>query len=216
MTLDGNGNPDINKLNAYRVGNVQVPVVTLADANQITYCQNMYTQGPNFIIGNQALLILKPSPDPANTNTLFSFLVARFNTAVGNGGLNCVGLLNLPSPLALVGASPTLLLAGDIVPQLDTPSALQADNPATLGLTTLAAQALCAGTDAATAAALATQQQAAAAAAGQFQFQAASFGIGIGAGVGGLLVAGLSVLAINAVKNSASRERVRSDFTNRP
>jgi len=214
MALDGNGNPDINKLNAYRAGNVQVAINTLADANQVTYCQNMYTFGPNFIIGNQGIFSLLPSPDPANTNTLFSFLVSRFNTAVGPTSLNCVGLLNLPSPLALVGASGATLLAGDTVPTLDSASALQADNPATLGLTTQAAQALCSGVSPATVAA--SQQTVAAAAAPGFQFQGASFGIGIGAGFGALLVAGLSVLGINAVKNSASRERVRSDFTNRP
>jgi len=216
MTLDGNGNPDINKLNAYRTGNVQVPVQTLNDANQVTYCQNMYSIGASYIFNNMQYFVNNTSPDPANTANLFLFLVSRFNTAVGANGLNCVGLLNQPSPLALVGASPGTLLAGDTVPTLDGPSALQADNPKTLGLTAQAAQQLCAINDAQAAAAAATPQAQAAAAAGQFQFQAASFGIGIGAGVGALLLAGGSVLAITAVKDRASRERVRSDFANRP
>ncbi len=43
----------------------------------------------------------QPSPDPAAANSLFTFLAQRFVASYGANGLNCVGLLNMPDPVAV-------------------------------------------------------------------------------------------------------------------
>jgi hypothetical protein len=94
-----NNQPDINKLNAYRIGVDQSPVPTLAAASTRTYCKHLLAIGPARIQLDMQLTQGRPSPDPAVANSLFTFLEQRFVASYGANGLNCVGLLNKPDPV---------------------------------------------------------------------------------------------------------------------
>jgi hypothetical protein len=92
------GQPNLDKLNAFRVGVDQPPVTSLKQASTADYCQNLRQFGAQRILLDAPLTKNAPSPDPATK--LFAFLVQRFNTTWGPMGLNCAGLLGQPSPLA--------------------------------------------------------------------------------------------------------------------
>lgn len=96
-----NNQPDINKLNAYRRGVDQSPVPTQAAASTTTYCKHLLAIGPARIQLDTQFTQGQPSPDPAAANSLFTFLAQRFVASYGANGLNCVGLLNTPDPLAV-------------------------------------------------------------------------------------------------------------------
>ena len=96
-----NNQPDINKLNAYRIGVDQSPVPTLAAASTRTYCRHLLTIGPARIQLDMQLTQGQPSPDPAVANSLFTFLAQRFVASYGAAGLNCIGLLNKPDPITV-------------------------------------------------------------------------------------------------------------------
>jgi len=99
MTLTADGNPDINKLNAYRTSVNQAPIRNLNQANTVSYCKNMYSvMGAGRILLWSSKTVKAASPDPAFKN-LAAFMVGRYNAAVGADNLNCVALLNKPSPL---------------------------------------------------------------------------------------------------------------------
>ncbi|GCE20572.1 hypothetical protein [Dictyobacter kobayashii] len=97
-----NGQPNLNKINAYRVGVDQNPAATLNDASTTTYCQNIVNVAlPRLNLDMQTFQNV-PSPDGgATANSLFTFLANRLNTTLGAGGLNCVGALNIQNPVAL-------------------------------------------------------------------------------------------------------------------
>ncbi len=96
-----NNQPDINKLNAYRVGVDQSRVPTLAAASTRTYCKHLLAIGPARIQLDMQLTQGRPSPDPAVANTLFTFLAQRFVASYGAAGLNCIDLLNKPDPITV-------------------------------------------------------------------------------------------------------------------
>jgi len=96
-----NNQPDMNKLNAYRRGVDQSPVGTPAAASTTTYCKHLLAIGPTRIQLDMQLTQGRPSPDPAAATTLFTFLAQRFVASYGPNGLNCVGLLNTPDPVAV-------------------------------------------------------------------------------------------------------------------
>ena len=96
-----NNQPDINKLNAYRIGVDQSRVPTLAAASTTTYCKHLLAIGPARIQLDMQLTQGRPSPDPAVANSLFTFLEQRFVASYGANGLNCVGLLNKPDPITV-------------------------------------------------------------------------------------------------------------------
>jgi hypothetical protein len=96
-----NNQPDINKLNAYRVGVDQSRVPTLAAASTRTYCRHLLAIGPARIQLDMQLTQGRPSPDPAVANTLFTFLAQRFVASYGADGLNCIDLLNMPDPITV-------------------------------------------------------------------------------------------------------------------
>jgi hypothetical protein len=96
-----NTQPDLNKLNAYRRGVDQSPVGTPVAASTTTYCTHLLAIGPARIQLDMQLTQGRPSPDPAAANSLFTFLAQRFVTSYGANGLNCVGLLNTPDPVAV-------------------------------------------------------------------------------------------------------------------
>lgn len=106
MTLV-NGNPSLTKTNLYRAGVDQTPAASLTgnaatDANTTTYCQNIIANQLPFLQNNMALLQNVASPDGgAATSNLFTFLANRLNASLGNGGLNCTGLLNIQNPVTL-------------------------------------------------------------------------------------------------------------------
>jgi len=96
-----NNQPDLNKLNAYRRGVDQAQVSSLAAASTRTYCKHLLAIGPARIQLDMQLTQGRPSPDPAAANSLFTFLAQRFVASYGANGLNCVGLLNMPDPVAV-------------------------------------------------------------------------------------------------------------------
>ena len=100
MVLNNN-QPDLNKTNAYRRGVDQSPAATLAAASTTTYCRHLLAIGPARIQLDMQLTQGQPSPDPAAANSLFTFLAQRFVASYGPNGLNCVGLLNIPDPVAV-------------------------------------------------------------------------------------------------------------------
>lgn len=101
MVLDNNGNPNLNKLNAYRVGVDQAQVNNLNQASTKTYCQNMIKVGAARIQLDKQFTQNAPTPDAGTGNTLFTFLAARFTDAIGTDGLNCTGILNIQPPFKL-------------------------------------------------------------------------------------------------------------------
>ncbi|GCE25064.1 hypothetical protein KDA_05480 [Dictyobacter alpinus] len=97
-----NGQPNLNKLNAYRVGVDQTPAATLNDASTTTYCQNLVNVALPRLNLDMPIFQNLPSPDGgAAANNLFTFLANRLNATLGAGGLNCVGALNIQNPVAL-------------------------------------------------------------------------------------------------------------------
>jgi len=95
MTLDGNGDQNMDKINLYRAGVDQTQITTLADASTTSYCQFMGSVFPFRLFLNQAALSAFASPDPTAATNLFNFLAMRFVTAFGAGGLDCTALLGV-------------------------------------------------------------------------------------------------------------------------
>src|SRR5216683_439719 len=100
MVLNNN-QPDLNKINAYRRGVDQSAAATLGAASTTTYCRHLLAIGPARIQLDMQFTQGQNSPDPAAANTLFTFLAQRFVASYGANGLNCVGLLNTPDPVAV-------------------------------------------------------------------------------------------------------------------
>lgn len=202
MTLDGNGAPSLEKMNAYRRASLQVPAQNFGEANTTSYCINMYTIGAPKILATKAITILLPSPDPANTANLFAFLVARFNAAIGT--LTCPALTGAQSPLlntvtSPAAAAPQALTTG---PVLDPPTALL-DNPAANNLDPATLQMLCQD----------PMNNPNIRPAAGFTFDGASFGIGIGASFGAALILGAAVTIVKRSRSSADTQgRVAGDF----
>jgi hypothetical protein len=100
MALNNN-QPDLNKVNAYRRGVNQPAAGNLDAASTTTYCQHLLAIGPARIQLDIQFTQGRGSPDPAAGNSLFTFLAQRFVASYGPNGLNCVGLLNKPDPIAV-------------------------------------------------------------------------------------------------------------------
>jgi hypothetical protein len=94
-----NGETNLKKLNAYRVGVDQPTVQSLRDANTKTYCKNLLAAAPQRIFLDANLTKAQPSPDPAAANSLFTFLAQRFVTTYEENGLNCMKLLDQRDPI---------------------------------------------------------------------------------------------------------------------
>jgi hypothetical protein len=98
-----NNQPNLMKTNAYRLGVDQPVANTLNDADTKAYCTNLVNISPAHLNLDKQLFMNQPSPDGgATANSLFTFLANRLNASLGTGGLNCVGLLNIPNPVTLV------------------------------------------------------------------------------------------------------------------
>lgn len=92
-----NDKPDLNKLNAYRVGVDQPRALDNAQADGKTYCQHLAETGAPRIVLDAPLTVKMTAPDPAVGNTLFTFLAQRFANSYTN--LKCQQLLGKASPL---------------------------------------------------------------------------------------------------------------------
>ena len=94
---------NLNKVNTYRSG-VDQPVAqvqTLSTANTRQYCSNLLAIGPSRMQLDAHLTKVRPSPDPAAANTLFTFLAQRFVNTFEANGLNCMKLLGQPDPISV-------------------------------------------------------------------------------------------------------------------
>jgi hypothetical protein len=96
-----NGNLNLKKLNAYRLGVDQPPVQDPAMSSTKTYCQNLLAVAPSRLLLDAHLTKLRPSPDAAAANSLFTFLAQRFVNTYEANGLNCMKRLNQPDPITL-------------------------------------------------------------------------------------------------------------------
>src|SRR5216683_576915 len=96
-----NGHPNLNKLNAYRVGVDQSKVQSLNAASTKTYCTNLLAIGPQRMLLDAHLTKAAPSADPAAANTLFTFLAQRFVFTFEANGLNCTKWLGVPDPVSV-------------------------------------------------------------------------------------------------------------------
>lgn len=101
MVLDNGGNPSLRKINLYRAGADQTRAATLNDASTTTYCQNLIKVALPGLQSDSSTFQSQSSPDPTAANSLFTFLANRMNATFGDGGLNCVGLLNIQNPVTL-------------------------------------------------------------------------------------------------------------------
>ncbi len=96
-----NGQPNLLKLNAYRLGVNQPLVFNLNNASTTTYCTNILNTAPARLQLDMPMTAKVSSPEAAVATNLFTFLGQRLAATFGNGGLNCAGLLNQPSPVAV-------------------------------------------------------------------------------------------------------------------
>ena len=96
-----NGQRNLNKLNAYRVGVDQATVNDPAQSSTQTYCSFMRMIAPPRLSLDAALTIGQPSPDAAAANSLLTFLEQRFVASYGANGLNCQALLHLADPITV-------------------------------------------------------------------------------------------------------------------
>jgi hypothetical protein len=101
MVLNNNGQPDLFKVNLYRMGADQMPAWSLNGASTTTYCQNLIKVALPGLQADANIFQNSASPDAGAANSLFTFLANRLNATLGAGGLNCTGLLNIQNPVTL-------------------------------------------------------------------------------------------------------------------
>jgi hypothetical protein len=93
------GQPSLEKLNAFRTGVDQPRVASLAAASTPAYCGNLYHVGLPRLAADRSLTSAAPSPFPDQANSLFTFLAMRFMATFSDddGFLQCVRSLGLKS-----------------------------------------------------------------------------------------------------------------------
>jgi hypothetical protein len=99
------GQPNLQQLNAYRLGVDQQPAASLADASTTAYCNNLLKIAPARLALDKPFTQAKPSADPAVASNLFAFLAQRFVFTFENQGLNCTGVLKVTDPITLTLAN---------------------------------------------------------------------------------------------------------------
>jgi hypothetical protein len=96
------GNPNLQKLNLYRIGVDQDPVTDLCQASTNIFCKELLNNGVPRLAAQKSIFVGQPSPNTAVANSLFTFLASRINTTWSQeNGLGCVQLLNIPAPVKL-------------------------------------------------------------------------------------------------------------------
>lgn len=115
MTLVDN-QPNLDKLNAYRVGVNQAPVQSLGQADTKAYCNNLLQTGLPRIAKDKPLTQAAPSPFPNQANNLFTFLAMRFSNTFQDqqGFLHCTALLNVANPIELQMNGDNVVTAANI------------------------------------------------------------------------------------------------------
>ncbi|MBA2678121.1 MAG: hypothetical protein H0U76_06985, partial [Ktedonobacteraceae bacterium] len=97
-----NNKPSLSKIDAYRIGVNQPIAFNLNNANTTNYCTNIINISLPRLNQDMKTFQGQPSPDGgATANSLFTFLANRLNATLGDGGLNCVGLLNIKNPVTV-------------------------------------------------------------------------------------------------------------------
>ncbi|HVB25233.1 MAG TPA: hypothetical protein VNG51_25070 [Ktedonobacteraceae bacterium] len=96
-----NGNPNLNKINAYRAGVDQRPAQNLNDASTRIYCTNLLAISPQRMLLGSRFTKVFATPDAGAANSLFTFLAQRFVTTYGPNELNCPKLLGQPDPVSV-------------------------------------------------------------------------------------------------------------------
>jgi hypothetical protein len=99
MVLDGNGDRDMAKLNAYRRGVDQYEVQYLRQASTARYCRQLYRIQPDRLLLDQSVLTAAASPVPDAGNSLFTFMAQRFVATYDI--LGCADLLHEPDPITV-------------------------------------------------------------------------------------------------------------------
>lgn len=151
-----NGQPSINKLNAYRINVAQTLVSDINEANTTFYCQAYATVATNRLVSAHDYFIKTSTPDDTLGNNLFTFLVERFILGFGPEGLNCTGILSMSMPVSCVYNNNSVCVQASV-----SPVTLLANWPNTPALsatptpTVTPTQALCTNDNQATVAGLA-------------------------------------------------------------
>ena len=114
MVLDGNGNADLPKINAYRRGVDPREAYSLREADTARYCRHLYRIQPDRLLLNEAVLTASPSPVPAAGNSLFTFLAQRFVASYQI--LGCAGLINKPDPVTVTTDANGVAVSATITP----------------------------------------------------------------------------------------------------
>ena len=96
-----NGNPNLDKINAYRTGVDQPLAQNLNDASTRIYCTNLLAISPQRMLLDAHFTKMFATPDAGAANSLFTFLAQRFVTTYGPNGLNCAKLLGQPDPVSV-------------------------------------------------------------------------------------------------------------------
>jgi len=99
MVLDGDGDTNMAKVNAYRRGVDQYEVQYLRQANTTRYCRHMYRHAPDRLLLDEAVLRANPSPVPDAGDTLFTFMAQRFVASYEI--LGCADLIHVPDPVSV-------------------------------------------------------------------------------------------------------------------
>lgn len=95
-----NGNPNLQKLNAYRVGVNQSRVNALGQASTRLYCDNLLAVAPQRLLLDSRLTKVFNTPDAAAANSLFTFLAQRF-VATYDTNLHCQKLNGQADPVSV-------------------------------------------------------------------------------------------------------------------
>jgi hypothetical protein len=98
-----NGNINDAKVNLYRAGVNQPPIV-VGQENTTFYCKQLLSISPYRLVQNKPLTVGVGSPMPGVASNLYAFLANRLSGSIGPApGLNCIQLLNLgTNPINLV------------------------------------------------------------------------------------------------------------------
>jgi hypothetical protein len=93
------GNINLTKLNAYRKGVDMAPVATVGQADPARYCANMRNAALSKLWLDRPYFIVAPSPSPADANSLFTFMAARYLASYEI--LECQAFLGLPAGITV-------------------------------------------------------------------------------------------------------------------
>jgi hypothetical protein len=98
MTLI-NGQPNLQKLNLYKLGIGEAPIRDLSEASTTIFCSNLLRVGLPRIQHNNNLFTMAPSPSVIVATNLYIFMLSRFSGTYTE--LNCAVLLGVPNPIVL-------------------------------------------------------------------------------------------------------------------